>query len=66
MKYSLPLILARPMPQGLEVAGRLEIADPGKRPTWAHPVVHRGRLYPRYGDKLGAYNVSRVAGPKES
>ena len=31
---------------------------PGKRPTWAYPVVYRGRLYLRYGDKLGVYDVS--------
>ena len=39
-------------------AGRLKIKDPGKRSTWAYPVVHDGRLYLRYGDKLGVYDVS--------
>jgi len=53
--------LTRPTPTGLEVTGRLRINDPGERPTWAHPVVHGGRLYLRYGDKLGVYNVSRGA-----
>jgi len=52
------MALAQPTDQGLEVAGRLTLADPGKNPTWAHPVVHDGRLYLRYGDRLGVYDVS--------
>lgn len=52
------MALAKPMLKGLEVTGRLKIKDPGTRPTWAHPVVHGGRLYLRYGDKLGVYDVS--------
>jgi outer membrane protein assembly factor BamB len=54
--------LAKPTPRTYEVTGRLQIEDPGTRPTWAHPVVYGGRLYLRYGDKLAAYNVSRSAG----
>jgi hypothetical protein len=50
--------LARPEPTGFEVTGRLTLEDPGDRPTWAFPVVHGGRLYLRYGDKLGVYDVS--------
>jgi hypothetical protein len=52
------MALAKPMLKALEVTGRLKIKDPGTRPTWAHPVVHGGRLYLRYGDKLGVYDVS--------
>lgn len=50
--------LTRPTDTAYEVAGRLTIEDPGERPTWAHPVVFGGRLYVRYGDKLGVYQVA--------
>ena len=50
--------LVKPMEKDFEVTGRLKIEDPGKRPTWAHPVVYGGRLYLRYGNKLAAYNVA--------
>ena len=52
------MALVKPTDTGFEVAGRLKIADPGERPTWAHPVVFGGRLYVRYGDKLGVYRVA--------
>jgi hypothetical protein len=52
------LALARPTDRGFEVTGRLEVKDPGKSPTWAHPVVLDGRLYLRYGDKLAVYRVA--------
>ena len=52
------MALAKPMDTGFKVTGRLRIKEAGKRPTWAHPVVFGGRLYIRYGDKLGVYNVS--------
>jgi outer membrane protein assembly factor BamB len=53
------MALAKPTDKDFEVTGRLKIKDPGTRQTWAHPVVHGGRLYLRYGDKLGVYNISR-------
>ena len=52
------MALAKPGDTGFEIAGMLEIEDHGKNQTWAHPVVFGGRLYIRYGDKLGVYNVS--------
>ncbi|MCP4449953.1 MAG: PQQ-binding-like beta-propeller repeat protein [Planctomycetes bacterium] len=54
--------LAKPTSRGFEVSGRLTLKDPGERPTWAFPVVHGGRLYLRYGDKLGVYDVAQGAG----
>ena len=51
------MVLAGATDKGFEVTGSLKIKDPGKNPTWAHPVVCGGRLYIRYGDKLGVYNV---------
>jgi len=52
------MALARATDDGFDVTGRLKIENPGKRPTWAHPVVIGGRLYVRYGDRLGAYDVA--------
>ena len=52
------MALAKPTDTDFKVTGRLRIKEPGKRPTWAHPVVFGGRLYIRYGDKLGVYNVA--------
>jgi outer membrane protein assembly factor BamB len=52
------MALAKPMDKDFKVTGRLRIKEPGKRQTWAHPVVFGGRLYIRYGDKLGVYNVA--------
>ena len=53
------MVLTKPTDKGLAVTGRLKLEKPGKRPTWAHPVVCGGRLYIRYGDKLGVYSVIR-------
>jgi len=57
------MVLAKATDNGFDVTGRLTIEDPGERPTWAHPVVCGGRLYVRYGDRLGVYDVS-ARGPK--
>jgi hypothetical protein len=57
--------LVKPTDKGFEVTGSLKIKDPGTRPTWAHPVVFGGRLYLRYGDKLGVYNVAGSVDQKE-
>jgi hypothetical protein len=52
------MALVKPLDTGFELAGTLKIQDPGERATWAHPVVYGGRLYIRYGDKLGVYQVA--------
>ena len=51
------MVLTKPTDKGLAATGRLKIEEPGKRPTWAHPVVCGGRLYIRYGDKLATYDL---------
>lgn len=56
------MALVKPGDTGFEVTGRLKIEGPGKRPTWAHPVVFGKRLYVRYGDKLGVYDVAEGGG----
>ena len=58
------LVLAKTTDAGFEVAGRLTLKDPGERPTWAFPVVCGGRLYLRYGNKLGVYRVQSAHPPK--
>ena len=56
------MALAKATDKGFVVTGRLKLEDPGKRPTWAHPVVCRGRLYVRHGDALSAFDVRKPAG----
>ena len=60
------MALAKPTDTGFELTGKLKIADPGERPTWAHPVVFGGRLYVRYGDKLGVYDVAGGIDPRRN
>jgi len=50
------MVLAKATDSGFVVTGRLKL-DPGKRPTWAHPVVYGGRLYVRHGDCLSVFDV---------
>ena len=52
------MVLASASDKGFAVTGSLRIKEPGKRPTWAHPVVAGGRLYIRSGDKISVYNVA--------
>ncbi|MHC4247904.1 MAG: outer membrane protein assembly factor BamB family protein [Planctomycetota bacterium] len=53
--------LARATDDGFRVTGSFRLEDPGKRPTWAHPVVCGGRFYIRYGDKLEVRDVAAGA-----
>ena len=47
--------LATCSPDGLEIAGRVEVKGSG--PSWAHPVVIGGRLYLRYDTHLYCFDV---------
>jgi len=49
--------LAPASPKGLEIVSRFELPKGGRGPTWAHLVIHGGRLYIRHGDFLYAYDV---------
>ena len=42
---------------GLQVTGQFQLLDERVRDAWAHPVVHDGRLYLRYHDKLSCYDI---------
>ncbi len=43
--------------RGAAVAGRFPLTEASKRDAWAHPVIHDGRLYLRYHDKLTCYDI---------
>lgn len=51
--------LAPASPKGLDLVSRFELPKGGRGPTWAHPVVHGGRLYLRHGDFLYVYHVRK-------
>jgi outer membrane protein assembly factor BamB len=59
------MCLVKPLDDGFEVRGRLTLRNPGKNPTWAHPVVCGGRLYVRYGGRLGIYRVADASDPDQ-
>jgi outer membrane protein assembly factor BamB len=48
--------LLKPMPGGLEICGRFDIATK-KRDVWPHPVICDGRLYLRYHETLWCFDV---------
>lgn len=60
------LVMAKATNTGFEVAGKLALKAPGKQPTWAFPVVCGGRLYVRYGNKLGVYSIQSAAAPQRA
>ena len=49
--------LAACSPEGLQLAGQIEVEGSG--PSWAHPVVVGGRLYLRYHENLYCFDVKR-------
>lgn len=53
------MALVEPSDSGFTLAGNLRIENPGKGQTWAHPVIFGGRLYIRYGDRLGVFDVAK-------
>ena len=53
--------LLKPAGGSLEVMGRFRLLVDRVRDAWAHPVLHRGRLYLRYHDALWCYDVRALA-----
>ena len=51
-----PLALIEATPEALRIKSVFEPVK-GAGPAWAHPVVHRGRLYLRHGDLLACYDL---------
>ena len=56
------MALLRPTETGFETAGRFRLIERKRRDVWAHPVIHKGRLYLRYHDTLRCYDVRGAEG----
>jgi hypothetical protein len=52
------MLLLQPGQSGFEVRGRFRLAEAKARDAWAHPVIHRGRLYLRFHGTLFCYDIS--------
>lgn len=50
------VLLVEASPEEFRVKGRFR-PPVGKGPAWAHPVIHKGRLYLRHDDLLCCYDV---------
>ena len=48
--------LVHPADEGMEVAGSFKLTK-GTKEHFAHPVIHKGVLYLRHGNYLGAYQI---------
>ena len=61
------VMLIEATPKGLKIKGRFE-APSGEGPAWAHPVVHKGKLYLRHANLLLCYalRVLYAAIPRKS
>ncbi len=55
------MALLEPTASGLEYRGRFRLVSERVNDAWAHPVIHRGRLYLRYHETLHCYDVSLPA-----
>lgn len=49
--------LARPSNDKLDMVSEFRLPTKSEGPYWAHPVIHRGRLYVRHGDYLAVFNI---------
>ena len=50
--------LARPAKDGFRVISRFSIPAKGVKMAFAHPVIHRGRLYVRYRGQVWGYAIA--------
>jgi outer membrane protein assembly factor BamB len=53
--------LLKPEADRLAVVGRFRLSPQPARDAWAHPVLNDGRLYLRYHDGLGCFDVKQRA-----
>lgn len=51
------MLLLEPGSDRFEVRGRFRWAEAEARDAWAHPVIHQGRLYLRYHDRLTCFDI---------
>jgi outer membrane protein assembly factor BamB len=54
------MALLEPTDAGFVTRGQFQFeARPKSEDAWAHPVIHQGRLYLRYDDRLCSYDVKK-------
>jgi hypothetical protein len=51
------MLLLKPGEAAFAVKGRFLLAEAKGRDAWAHPVIHKGRLYLRYNERLACYDI---------
>ncbi len=51
------MLLLKPGEAAFAVNGRFLLAEAKGRDAWAHPVIHKGRLYLRYNERLACYDI---------
>ncbi len=51
------MLLLDPREDRFEITGRFRFATAENRDAWAHPVIHDGRLYLRYHERLTCYDI---------
>jgi outer membrane protein assembly factor BamB len=56
------MALLEPTAHRFEFRGRFRLVNKRVTDAWAHPVIHAGRLYLRYHDRLTCYDVREPAG----
>ncbi len=54
------MLLLEPTEKEFVTRGQFQFEErPKSRDAWAHPVIHQGRLYLRYDDRLCCYDVKK-------
>jgi outer membrane protein assembly factor BamB len=51
------MALVEATPDGYRLKSTWKPASRGRGPTWAHPVIHDGKLYLRHADILACYDI---------
>ncbi len=54
------MLLLQPGEKSFLVQGHFYLVEAKVRDAWAHPVIHEGRLYLRYHEKLFCYDIKAV------
>lgn len=51
------MVLVRPTPTEFDIQGKFQFVQGRRNDVWTHPVIHNGRMYLRYHEKLSAYDI---------
>lgn len=54
------MTLVKANTDGLEIVSRFRFVPARVQDAWAHPVIHDGRLYLRYHDRLECFDVRQA------